>query len=90
VEKRDGKAYTTFIDEVLVRNYLNTEWLIARGRWFVIVFLSFYINLLKPQGAVGCCIERSLGPCRGYNLNVNLSRADQRVFGQAYIPRHVL
>lgn len=50
MEKSDDKAYTTFIDVVLVRNYLNTEWLIARGKWFVIVFLSFYINLLKPQG----------------------------------------
>jgi diguanylate cyclase (GGDEF)-like protein len=73
VEKSDGKAYTTFIDEVRVRNYLNTEWMIARGRWFVIVFLSLYINLLKPQGQPVVVLNALLALAAAYNLGVNLS-----------------
>ncbi len=90
MEKSDGKAYTTFIDEVLVRNNLNTEWLIARGRWFVIVFLSFYINLLKPQGQSVVVLNALLALAEGPITSISISEAGQGVFGQAYVPRYVL
>jgi diguanylate cyclase (GGDEF)-like protein len=80
VKKSDGKTYTTFIEEVRVRNYLNTEAMIARGRWFVIVFLSLYINLLKPQDHPVIALNALLAIAAVYNLGVNLSLGRARTF----------
>jgi diguanylate cyclase (GGDEF)-like protein len=80
VEKMDGKAYAIFIDKVRVRNYLNMEWMIVRGRWFVIIFLSLYINLLKPEGQPVFALNALLALTAGYNLAVNLFLARVRAF----------
>ncbi len=78
--KSEAGKYTTYIEEVRIRNYLNTEMMIAYGRWSVIVFLSLYFNFLKPQGQPIVVVNVLLALAAGYNLGISLSLRRNRAF----------